>query len=344
MADLSSLLQTSPYAAGYMIAGNNDLDQKKLQELIQAQQIQNAMDQQMNPLKVQAKQLENDYSSQVKFPRGLEELTKDRFANQETGATQPGKIAATNAGNELKVGQDKEGVARLMQGKLLRIGTAVDGAPPPLRMQAFQKAMQDEGIDPSHPMAQNLTKVLASKDPSTLGKYLTNTADAFGKIAASQDVGYQGHKYTSDNSLTASKYTADKHLEGQRLLANSREAAAKARGAANDFWSNYYKQKSAVSQFNMLTSESARLAEDDPAAAEKLKAMAKEVYPRAAAEFKAKNSPKPDLEKLGIPTQASPDLPSVGGEEAVSGQGGPGAAGFTGQTKGGVKFRVVPSQ
>jgi hypothetical protein len=346
MSDLASLLQTAPYAASFMMGQQNqaDLVQKqieaqRLRELVTQLQQKNAYDQQANPLELEKLKFGNQYDSQVKLPSGLEDLTAKKLGNQLTQATQPGTIATTNANNALKTATDTTGLARDMQNRLMTIGSTVQGAPPPLRVQAFQKALQDQGIDPNHPLAQGMTKQLQSRDPNAFGQYIKAQADLFGDIASRQNTEYLGKKYSADQNLAGDKVKAGATVKAAEIAAESRKAVADTRKETNNFWNNYYKQKSAVGQYNMLKSQATKLTGDgDEEGAKQLLEMAKEVYPRAKAEFEKTNNPKPDLAQLGVPTLPPTPFP----DEGVSGAGGPGPAGFTGQTKSGIKFKVVP--
>lgn len=74
---------------------------------------------------------------------------KAQMENDATAATQPGAIAATNAGNQTKVGADQ--IAKVGQlGQLAgQLAGYMDQIPEASRPAAMQEFMQKQGIDPS---------------------------------------------------------------------------------------------------------------------------------------------------------------------------------------------------
>jgi hypothetical protein len=236
MSDLAALLQTSPYAAGFMIGQQNDADLKqkqieaqRLQEIIRGLQQTYSYNEQANPLALQHQDLANQELTQ-----GIKSKT---LANDKTEAIQPGEIAGINSTNQ-------ENIARTMQGKLLRIGAQVQAQPAPLRLQALNDAFQQEGIDPKHPLAAGMLDKLSKYDPNSFGQYIQEQADTFGKIAALQDTKYRGEtesaKTHADAAMKdaamkagAERYAADQHLAGVKYTADQKLEGVKTRSTAS---------------------------------------------------------------------------------------------------------------
>jgi hypothetical protein len=251
MADLSTLMNIAPFAGSYATLQTNDSENAlrasetaRVQQLVKDLQQQHSFNDQANPLKLAGLDLHNQYEQNVHLPEGLQDVQSKTLKNQTTAATQSSTIDATNAGNQLKTAEDKSALARDMQGRLLRIGAEVQSTPAPLRYQALSTAFEKEGIDSSHPLAQNMIQKLKSYDPTAFGQYITQQADTFGKIASLQDTKYRGEtesantraaaeKYSANVRAGAEKYAADQHLEGTKYLADQRLAGVKARSSAS---------------------------------------------------------------------------------------------------------------
>lgn len=112
--------------------------------------------------------------------------------------------------------------------------------------------------------------------------------------------------------------TTGRHIEtltNQREVANINQAGQNARAATKakaggvDFWSSYYKMKSARDKHSSLVAEARKIMADSPEEAQKMLAMAEDIRPQAEAEIATvKPGGIATGAVTGLPTNPSPQI------------------------------------
>ena len=297
MADLNSLMSVAPGTAAFFMGQNqrqnSDMEamrQQELQQLIAARMQKAQQDAQMGPLELEHHRLTNQ-GLEAGLPGIIADSKTKGLTAASTEATQPGTIAATNAGNDEKVAASEDKNRERYRNFLTEASVELGSTPAPQRMQALLGIMQSNGINPNKPQVQVMIQQLQQMDPNTWAKHFATVADQLGSIKASQNPAYRSALETAASHERASKYTADQHLAGTKYSSdaatNRAKIVAERKAAlAGDLLtrvkSGQVPPDKAAVQFNML----ATLAED-PAEQVKYNTLAKQmellVYNKAIA-------------------------------------------------------------
>lgn len=218
-----------PGMAAFLVGQNNSLGQQtellrqqQLKELVAEMAQKRGFDAQLQPLEVAQRQQNLDFDKQVKMPRGLEALTTERLANEQTRGTLPGLINATNATNATKVAAAGEEQQNSFQRRAINIGNTLNTVPPVMRRQALDVAFQREGIDSNSPQAQAFKARLEKLDPAMWPKVFDTWAKQLGTTQANMDPAQSTNRYGTDERAASARYAADKHLEGVKYSTDGR--------------------------------------------------------------------------------------------------------------------------
>lgn len=331
MSDLASLMKYAPGSAAYMMGQNNRqsqqsevLKQQELKQLIAAKLQEMQQNQQMNPLKLENQGLVNA-GLRAEMPGKAADSQLKELSAQFTNATQPTAIQATNSKNLDQVDKDKHEMIGRFQDWATKTGVSLEGTPPLLRKQTLIERMQAGGINLNNPMAQNLLKELNGKDPSVWPAYFTELSDKLGAVAAKQNPQYRASTENSVRQEGSARYTADRHLEGQKYsadrAADSRVEAAKLRMSkdsknVSDIAKNMGYEKAAVySSFKAMEAET----KEEKDMWENRAAAYQEAHLKGKREAAAG---RPNPEGVGIGT-VEPQVPNLGPKAASGAQVGP---------------------
>lgn len=202
-----------PSAAGQMLQQNDQANQE--------QAIKNQVLQQQAPALAQQTAIQNQLD-QAKAQQMGAQTQGLNLANQGTAATQPGAIAATNAGNSAKMTADqaqKLGTYGQIAGQ---VAGMMDNVPPAARPAAMQQMLQQYGVDPS------MLGPLANGDPDMLRN--------FSQKAIQASSGYQ--TTMAETQLKGQNQQANTALENQgrenvaQVLSGGRQAVAQTQASA----------------------------------------------------------------------------------------------------------------
>lgn len=352
MADLASLMKVAPISGGMMVG--RQFDQEQQSEALRQQELQHKIaemlqtmeqNKQMNPLLVEKAQLANQLARQGTIPQALQTLRENTMKNDESLATQTSRIASTNAANEEAVAKAGVAGSDRFTNFLMGLAPELEGIPPAMRMNYVTNAMQQAKFDPQSPQAQAWLQRLAQQDAATWPEAFTKMAAARGQQAANQNPAYLSHiqgvkeqaasheRVAKGNNATSIR-VAEIGVEGRKAA-----AAAKAATASPDFWTSYYKIRGARNQYAALNAHIAKLG--DSPEADVLRGMAEAIKPQAQAEIAAANARPgtPNVDEMGVPSNPPLDI----APPAKTSGGAQVAPPKIGQTKSGVKFKIIPN-
>lgn len=154
----------SPAAAAAQMGVQND-------DANQAAQIANTTSQGQQAAEIQKPGLQNLFTA-AQTSHVNADTTAQNLTNQGTAATQPGAIAATNAGNQTKITSDHVQALQQVGTIAGQVAGLMDNVPPAARPAAMGQIVQQYGIDP------NSLGPLMSGDPDQLRQFSQQSIQA----------------------------------------------------------------------------------------------------------------------------------------------------------------------
>jgi hypothetical protein len=240
MPDMNALFPYSPELSGYF-AGQNQANyfqegQLKNQELAQKiaqQQAQEARTQELFPIEKRGKELGNK-TVEAELTGKEATSSKQALEYQSLKALQPSSIQAGIAKNqELVAGSDAETLAK-GQDIMMRFGAQLSTVPVPLRRQALQGMIEQQGLNPK---AKHLAALMTA-DPEQMPFIASSLADQLGSQAMSASSQARSHiaatEISTGGHIEGQRIAAAAHVEGMRLAAAGRVEAAHARMGSGD--------------------------------------------------------------------------------------------------------------
>lgn len=169
MADLSTLMQMSPYATGVMAGQSHGqemnktrLDQQSLAQLMQHRELEQSQKSAMQPLELEAKRIAN-MKGMAEIPGIETKNEKEALALDLARKTQDSTIASTNFANEEKL---RKGASALLG----QTAKQLEGVPDIERPSVFMNSLRNAGVPEK--IAQQMAKQFQSIPPSQLPKAL----------------------------------------------------------------------------------------------------------------------------------------------------------------------------
>jgi hypothetical protein len=248
-----------------------------------------------NELKNQRSLADINYRNQEVTGLGLDNLFKqdNNPLKLEEQRLQNTGLGITNESNNIKLTQDR--------------------ALAPVRTEAERtKLITQKSDDEMKQMFTAGQRMALSDDPveAQKGQSILQKHNDFIKIREQHKNAMDLAKFNRDSAEKIAAGNNATTLGAARISADARLAAGGARKAAGDFWTSFYKATTARNRYALLNSEAAKIEQEDPEEAARLKAMAAAIEPQVQAEIAA--GPKPGAVNAGavtgLPTNPTPSV------------------------------------
>lgn len=347
MSDLSTLMQSAPGSASFMMGQNHAqtreseaLKQQELRAIIAAKLQQQQQEQQMQPLLMEKQRLSNQG-----LQAGLGGISADSqikgLQAQFTQATQPGHIKSANAVFEGNVQEEQSKLTKRTSEFFFQASQRLRAVPPLERMNTLAADLKANGMDPSQPAVQQWMRMIGSQDANKIPDIMEGLANKIGQVNALQTPAYQQSERANQSRERTSGADNRTQMDIARMREEGQNNRATQRAAGKgtpDFFTSFNKLRKASDRYGALNAEAAKVGEDTPEG-QIYSRMAQAIKPQVVEELKARAAPgSANVEALGVETNQPLDIAPPGKS------GGAQVKQPTGKTKSGASYTIVPTK
>jgi hypothetical protein len=343
MADMFSV---APGFAAYLGGQQNfranqeaQMKQQELGQLIQQRAAEEARKAAMHPIEMEKAGLGNQELS-ARIPGVQADSRLKGTVADVSQATMPGQIAATNSENSDKVSKNQYEQYQRTRDVFMTSGVELESVPVPMRAQFLKQRFEAAGMNTQNPQIQQML-MQAQQNPEAFPKMIQQMGERIGQLAEATSptarsaatvarIGAAERRYATDAQERASKYTADKSFEARTVNANSKGKAFDIETAIRS--GKMSPERAAIAAD--LEASRATNPEEKMFWMEKARQWERFVYqrPQGGKEGNTILTPEGGLGQR----QIQPALGQDGGKSPLN-------ESTAGQTKSGVKYKIIPN-